>query len=240
MRVFSFVVMLALASSSVAVQAVGAQSVRSFHMTIAGVPAAPAEQDSTEASWQGRVLTALGGAVVGAGLGFFASQVRTGDWDTGAADVNRPAWAAAGGAIGLAVGLSFPIGGSARQGPRVMEIGRDLILGEEVRRLASVSNAYEAVEMLRPEWLIRRGTGNWRETPRGSMSGMGSVTSTVDVEEAEATIRAYVDDVALGKVEALKDISTEAIVSIRFLTPAAATTRWGAGHQHGAILVTTR
>lgn len=66
-------------------------------------------------SWPDRIFTALGGAALGAGLGYFASQVARGDWDNapGPNGLNRPVWAAVGGSAGFALGLSFPFSGRA-------------------------------------------------------------------------------------------------------------------------------
>lgn len=99
-------------------------------------PAAPGDAEGSHATpLRSRVFSAVGGAVLGAGLGFFASQVATGDWDEAAGhDVNRPAWAAVGGSIGLAVGFSFPVSwqGKAASLPGPTDARRLPITQEEV------------------------------------------------------------------------------------------------------------
>lgn len=170
-----------------------------------------------------RLLTALAGGAVGAGLGFFASQVFTSDWDTDTEhDVDRRPWAAVGGSIGFAVGFSFPLSGRGGSAPPVRAAprgGPPPITADEMDG-TGVRTAYEAVELLRPDWLIPRGSHTFREV-------------------ATQRIRAYLDDVELGGVEALREVNAHDIASIHFLDTAAATYRWGAGHSHGAILVLT-
>ena len=53
--------------------------------------------------------------------------------------------------------------------------------------------------------------------------------------------RVYVNGARLaGGVERLKQIRTESVLHIRYLSSIDATTRYGLGHQNGAILVTLR
>lgn len=175
-------------------------------------------------SFHARLLTALAGGAVGAGLGFFASQVFTSDWDTGQDDesIDRRPWAAVGGSIGFAVGFSFPLTGRSsarRQASIAPPTGPPPITAEEMGG-TGVSTAYEAVELLRPAWLTPRGVHTLRE-------------------DATERIRAYLDDVELGGVHALREVNAQDISSIHFLDAAASTYRWGAGHSHGAILVLT-
>lgn len=176
------------------------------------------------ASLHARLLTALAGGAVGAGLGFFASQVFTSDWDTDRDDesIDRRPWAAVGGSIGFAVGFSFPLTGRSsarRQASIAPPTGPPPITAEEMGG-TGVSTAYEAVELLRPAWLTPRGVHTLRE-------------------DATERIRAYLDDVELGGVHALREVNAQDISSIHFLDAAASTYRWGAGHSHGAILVLT-
>lgn len=180
----------------------------------------PEEEEPAEASWQSRLLSALGGAALGAGVGFFASQVETGDWDEDPdRRVDRSAWAAVGGSIGFAVGLSFPISHGGKPGPGQPrpEPGRFLILAEEMER-TGVTNAHEAVRLLRPQWLIERG-------------------AHVIGESSEETIQVYLDGNHLGGISTLTHVSAPIVHSIQFLNSGQATVRWGAGHSHGAILV---
>ena len=55
-------------------------------------------------SWGVRLASGLAAAAIGAGLGFFASQLATGDWeeDGGQDKIHRSTWAAVGGTSGFA------------------------------------------------------------------------------------------------------------------------------------------
>lgn len=179
-------------------------------------------ESAAPAAWRSRLLTALGGAALGAGAGFFASQVFMGDWDEEPGhEVDRPVWAAVGGSIGFALGFTVPLPGRG-QSPapapmRGLRNGRSAITPDELRG-QSVTNAFDAVQLLRPEWLTERGFH-------------------VIGEEADDRIQVYLDDVRLGGVRFLRDVSIERIQSIHLLDAGAATARWGAGHSHGAILI---
>src|SRR5690606_26372386 len=153
---------------------------------------------------------------------FFASQVFTGDWDEEPGkEVDRPVWAAVGGSIGFALGFTVPLPSRGREPTpaplRGLRGGRFVITADEARG-RGVTNALDAVQLLRPEWLSERGYH-------------------VIGEEADERIRVYLDDVRLGGVRSLRDISIERTQSIHFRDAGAATTRWGAGHSHGAILI---
>jgi hypothetical protein len=171
--------------------------------------------------WYHRVLSAMGGAAIGAGVGFFASQVVHGDWDDrpGASTVARPVWAAVGGSLGFAFGLSFPVGGRGVKAEPTAGLpgGRKALNASELTR-TGVNNAYEAIRLRRPEWLIERGTHIIGESPN-------------------ETIEVYVDDVRLGGIDTLREVDANTIHSMHFFDAGAATLRWGSGHSHGVILV---
>jgi hypothetical protein len=199
---------------------VGAQS--ATHATVDRHPAYDERSEPrlrAATPWHGRILTALSGAALGAGVGFFASQVVRGDWDDGAGGVDRPTWAAVGGSLGFAIGLSFPVAGQAQRPDvsRTLPRGRFVIGADELQR-TGVKSAAEAVQLLRPEWLRERGTHILGEGPN-------------------ETIQVYLDDVRLGGLRFLSDVAAATVRSIHFLDAAAATLRWGAGHSHGVILI---
>ena len=175
-------------------------------------------------TWKSRVLSAAGGAVIGAGLGFFASQLATGDWETEAQReaVRRPAWAAVGGSIGLALGFSFPLSsrGTPAEARPLPSLQRTSITREELQRLGT-THAYEAVEVLRPEWLHDRGPQEFGDTPADGLS-------------------VYVDGTRVGNLAELRQMSTNDIDSIRFIDAATATARWGNNSARGALLVVLR
>jgi hypothetical protein len=86
---------------------------------------------------------------------------------------------------------------------------------------ARVTDVYQAVMQLRPEFLRRRG-GSVHQTS-------APVTSVV----------VYLDELPYGGVESLRYIPLERVRVIRYVSPSDADMRWGGSHPTGAILVTT-
>jgi len=175
-------------------------------------------------SWGGRIVSGLASAVLGAGIGYFASQIAQGDWDeeSGQEKLDRSAWAAVGGAGGFALGFSIPLLGRApgTGGALPFEDDRLIITGDAIRE-ESLGNAMEAVRFFHPEWLIQR--------------GMESLAW-----ESPDDIQAYLDNARLGGVGDLAGIAATIIREIRFFTGQQAAARWGTGHGHGVIQVVTR
>lgn len=178
-------------------------------------------------SFSSRVETALGAALLGAGIGFFASQVAIGDWDEqeGNRRVNRGRWAEIGGAAAFTLGFSFPIGGRAGPVAEALPMPSDagaglpdgrarITTGEFVG--SSGATAYDIVKSFRPEWLLRQ------------------------LSTSETQIAVYLDSRLVGDPEALTDILAKDVSAIYRFTASQATIRWGVGHQEGAILVVTK
>jgi hypothetical protein len=92
-------------------------------------------------------------------------------------------------------------------------------LSSEEIRTTSASNLYDVIRSQRPEWLIKRGQ------------------TSINLE---GDIVVYVDNVALGGPESLKCIDVHRVQNVRFLSASEAQMRYGVGHMHGAIVVTTR
>jgi hypothetical protein len=185
------------------------------------------------------LMAALGGAIIGAWIGYFASQVAVSDWDVAASkELDRGAWAiggaVAGGLGGLVLGRGKH-GEAANPGTMASPSPRTLILRDEIVR-AGAPNALALVQALRSEWLVIRGANSFRETARGTTSGFGVSISDPGKED----LVVYLDDARLGGPESLAEITVESIQYVQFLDASAATYRWGAGHSHGAILVSTR
>jgi hypothetical protein len=223
MRMLVLVLAVPTSLAPVTVAAVSAQAPdRLPHTPV--VWAHDAGQGGPGASWHARLFSALGGAALGAGVGYFSSQVFRGDWDEEPGRyVDRSVWAAVGGSLGLAVGFSFPVGGrgltpeTAGALPGGLPGGRFRIVAADFRG-KGVSTADDVVRLLRPEWLIERGVNIFGESP-----GQGLLI--------------YLDEVKLGGVGFLRDVSAQTIQSIHYFDAAAATFRWGAGHDHGVILI---
>ena len=106
---------------------------------------------------------------------------------------------------------------ASASGPRP---DRNLITAEEIAGV-SVSNLYDAVRLLRPQWLSQRNP---------STLLMGS----------EGDIVVYMDRIRFGEPEQLRQFPPSIATSVRFLNPSEANAEFGVGHLKGAILVTTR
>lgn len=108
---------------------------------------------------------------------------------------------------------------STTQGPRTSGRRDARQLTAEEIRTSSASNMYDVIRSQRPEWLIKRGQ------------------TSINLE---GDIVVYVDNVALGGPESLKSIDAQSVQAARFLNASEAQMRYGVGHMHGAIVVTTR
>ena len=109
--------------------------------------------DQSAPSWRSRFWNAIGGAVLGAGMGYFASQLASGDWEDGRISRTRREWAFAGGSVGLAAGFAFPfLGRGVPMAPHVSANPRMTITAREISESAATT-AYEAVRLLRTSWL---------------------------------------------------------------------------------------
>jgi hypothetical protein len=115
-------------------------------------------------------------------------------------------------AVVLAMGCS----GSA--GPAALQPARDLITGEELRK-ADFVNVLDAIEKLRPLWLANRGPDSFTDPSQ---------------------VVVYSDNVKLGDVSSLRNVSMQSIRYIRRYDGRAAQVRWGSGHAAGVILVSSQ
>lgn len=101
----------------------------------------------------------------------------------------------------------------------VVGVGRDVITAAEI--VAShVTDAYQAVAQLRPEFLRHRGT-----------------TAVPAFTAPRVTV--YLDDVEYGPAESLRTVPLGRVRTIRYLSPNEADLRWGGQHPAGAIHVVT-
>lgn len=97
---------------------------------------------------------------------------------------------------------------------------RNLITADEIAK-SNASNAYEAVERLRPAFLRTRG-------PQ-SIQNPEPVTPVI-----------YVDGMRFGALHSLAQVPALGILSIQYLSALDASQRFGLGNEGGAILVTTK
>jgi hypothetical protein len=196
---------------------------------------APPQEAAQGPSLKARVGRMFTGAVVGGWLGFFTSQVAVSDWDTRSGiTTHRGAWAAGGMALGAFAG-HLVTGGRKPPAMRPdVASARQVITREEING-AGAANAYELVRSLRKEWLMPRGLNSFRESARGS-ADFGE--EMVVVPGADHVI-VYLDNARLGGTQYLAEVALETIGRVEFIEPSQATFRWGTGHAHGVILVTT-
>jgi hypothetical protein len=112
----------------------------------------------------------------------------------------------------------------AAAGPTVYHVAsatrRDIITATEIVA-AHVTDAYQAVAQLRPEFFRRRA-----RTP---------VTPAM-----HTSVEVYLDELPYGNIESLRYIPLDRVRLIRYISPTDADMRWGGSHPMGAILVTTQ
>ena len=83
---------------------------------------------------------------------------------------------------------------------------------------SSAPDAYSVVDRLRPQWLRSRGAASL-QNPRPEYPVV------------------YLDGTRWGPVESLREIHSNSVSEIRFISATQATNRFGTGHMAGAILV---
>lgn len=103
---------------------------------------------------------------------------------------------------------------------KVAPRNRNMITADEIAK-SNASNAYEAVERLRPAFLQTRGPQSIQNT-------------------APPTPNVYVDGMLYGAVQSLQSLPAMSIIMIEYMNAIDATQRFGMGNDGGAILVTTR
>lgn len=124
-------------------------------------------------------------------------------------------------AVGALLLLQLAAGVSAAEAQK----GRksDVITAEEIAKSGG-NNAYDVVKTLRPAWLRLRGI----------------TSAQPDSPEGGGGIQVYVDGIHVGGTEELDNVVSERVQEIRFVSANDATTKYGTGHTHGAIEVTTK
>lgn len=122
--------------------------------------------------------------------------------------------------LGLLAVLVAGCSGTGR-GSRVLS-SRELLTADEIAK-TSAANAYDAVRMRRPEFLMPRARRSPNATTRPAARPV-----------------VYVNEVYHGDVESLGDILIRDVKEIRYLDPEEATLMYGSDHVAGVINVTTR
>ena len=96
----------------------------------------------------------------------------------------------------------------------------NLITADEISK-ASVQNALEAVQKLRPAMLRR-----------------SSISSANAQSRGEIVI--YIDNTRYGAVENLRSIPSSSIALVRYFSASESQLKWGSGHPGGVIEVVTK
>ena len=104
--------------------------------------------------------------------------------------------------------------------PRAGTRDANLITVDELETV-NASNLFDAVNRLRPQFLRSRG-----------------VVSLQDPNPPTAVV--YLDGQRVGGIDFLERMSPLGVISVRFMTPVDASSRYGFNHEGGAILVSTR
>lgn len=109
--------------------------------------------------------------------------------------------------------------GGGRSGASTSGGRSDVITALEIGR-TNYSNLYDVVQALRSRWLLTRG-------PTTILGPQGEV-------------QVHLDDVRLGGVQSLRNLSPVGVAYIQWFDPTTAAQRWGLGYGQGAIYVSTR
>jgi hypothetical protein len=107
-------------------------------------------------------------------------------------------------------------GGQARR-PEEVSAKAAVITTAELRGIHA-KDAYEVIQFLRPAWLQRRGAYTFGD---------------------DGGIAVYLNSMRLQGIDALREIESGAVTSIRYFDAMAAQFRFGLSHNHGAIQVVT-
>jgi hypothetical protein len=125
-------------------------------------------------------------------------------------------------AASLAAGFS----GCASAGTHATSTRRDrsVITAADMREL-QLSNLYEVVQRLHPEWLTERNASTL-----GGASGKNT---------DEMLVQVYLDTQHAGSIEVLKQIPTTGASSIHHYSASEAEARFGSGNLNGVIQIVT-
>ncbi len=121
--------------------------------------------------------------------------------------------------------------------PKKKKVRRDpnLVTSEEIDDVRSdVTDAYELVQRLRPQWLRTHGSTGLR--PVGAGTGIRTNGGSAAPPNTPRVLR---DDVPVGDINALRGINPAVIKEMRFLDARKSTTLYGTGYDSGAILIIT-
>jgi hypothetical protein len=95
----------------------------------------------------------------------------------------------------------------------------DYLSRDDLTAVAGQSNLYDVLHAQRPNWLVARSQNSFMNPGR---------------------VQVYLDDVRIGGVDQLRNISMQGIDHVQWYDPITASSRWGLNHEMGAIVVSTR
>lgn len=193
----------------------------------------------------GSGLRTVGGAVLGAWVGFVVAKAKLSDWNENSkspAAIRQRNQITIGGAVAGAVigNLAFRNPCRTYRGavaktpgaPRVSAARRP-ITQEEITRSGVSGSVYDLIYALRRQWLNDRGLQ--------SMSEMGHVVHDSAGKEVniagETQLVVYLDNMRLGTISELRGLPVAGVTGVVYYDPSEATFKWGTGHAHGAIQV---
>lgn len=156
----------------------------------------------------------------------------------------------------LAIGTTT---GEAQDKEKKVKRDRTMILPDEIAEKPDLTNAYEAIQRLRPQWLksqrSRLGSGSganasegYRPDSPGASNRSGETQSPETGRVAPPSVGGggggttavfYLDEVKQPELEDLRNIRVAEIVEIKYMNGTEATGRYGEGHSAGAIMVKT-
>ena len=118
----------------------------------------------------------------------------------------------------LQLSLLLLLGGCVTAGGTALPQGRSDLIVEEQIRGNSYATVYDAVVALRPNWLRTRGADSFNSPTQ---------------------IQVYVDNVRVGGIANLQQISSVSAYYVQWFDGIEASARWGLGHGSGVIFVST-
>ena len=122
-------------------------------------------------------------------------------------------------ALALAFACSSTGAGSSADARPAPSQDRNLLTQDDLQR-TSASNLFDAIRILRPQWL--------RQSP------------TIIRQGGEGSLLVYLDGVQFGDPSSLRQISLLVVQEARYLSASEAQARYGTQDLHGVIAVTTR
>ena len=129
------------------------------------------------------------------------------------------------------IAITWPGDAEAQETRKKYE--RDLITREEIQdRAPDVLTAYDVIQRLRPHFL--------RERAPGGIATPFDKNGNRNPAAARSPVQVYINGVKAGiAAVSLREVLADAVIDITYLNASDATTRFGTGHDNGAVLVVT-